>query len=271
MKAKPRRRSAPREKISATVITLNEEVNLVRCLESLGWADEIVVVDSFSQDKTVEIARRYADKVVQREWPGYIAQKNCAVDCCSNNWIFGIDADEQVSSELASSILHKAESGLDMDGYAVSRKSRYLGKWIKHGEWYPDFKVRLFDRRKGCWGGIEPHDKVVLKRRPEKLPGHLLHYPYPDLRAHLRQINLFTTISAREHYRLGYRPSVAKVVLNPFSRFLKGYLLRTGCLDGFAGFALAALSSVNELVRLLKLWELYYCEGSRPQTEDPSP
>ena len=218
------------EKITAAVITFNEENNIRRCLESVKWADEIVVIDSHSTDKTEEIAKEYTDKVIQRDWPGHIQQKNFARETASHDWIFSLDADEEVSPELRESILTAREQGL-RNGYHLARKVHYLGKWINHSGWYPDYKVRLFDRRKAEWGGTNPHDRIEIDSPTELLKGDLYHYSYENLSAHIRTINNFTSISANEMQLKGKKAGLGKLLFNPFFKFLKAFFLPSGVLN----------------------------------------
>ncbi|MGH1363830.1 MAG: glycosyltransferase family 2 protein [Calditrichia bacterium] len=244
------------EKISATVITFNEEKNIRRCLESVKWADEIIVIDSHSKDNTVQIAREYTDKVIQRDWPGHIQQKNFARETASNNWIFSLDADEEVSPELRESILSAQKSGFPCGGYHLARKVYYLGKWINHSGWYPDYKVRLFDRRKASWGGTNPHDRIEINSATEFLSGDLYHYSYENVSAHIQTINNFTTISAEELQKKGKRATLSKLLLNPFFKFIKSFLIKKGFLDGTVGLTIALSGSFYVFLKYLKLWEM---------------
>lgn len=250
------------EKITAAVITFNEEKNIRRCLESVTWADEIVVIDSHSIDKTVEIAREYTDKVIQRDWPGHIQQKNFAREAASHNWIFSLDADEEVSPELRESILTAREQGLQHDGYHLARKVHYLGKWIHHSGWYPDHKVRLFDRRKAEWGGTNPHDRIEIDSSTELLQGDLYHYSYENLSAHIQTINNFTSISAKEMHLKGRKAGLGKLLLNPFFKFLKSFFLKRGFLDGRVGLFIAITGSFYVFLKYLKLWEMQNASAS---------
>lgn len=242
------------EKLSVTIITLNEEHNIRDALESIKWADEIVVVDSGSRDKTVEICREYTDKVFYNPWPGHIEQKNLAIDKASNQWILSIDADERVTPELAGEIKRVLE-GPSVDAYAVPRLVFYLGRWIAHS-WYPDYKVRLFRRDKGKWGGINPHDKVVVDGKVERLKGDLLHYSYKDIAHHVNTMNSFTTISAREYSKLGKKAGPLDLIFKPAGMFLKKYLLKQGFRDGMPGFIIAVSSAYYVFLKYAKLWEM---------------
>ncbi len=241
--------------ISAVIITFNEEKNIRRCLESLKWADEIVVVDSYSEDATVAICKELGARVIQRDWPGHIEQKNFAVDSAANDWVLSLDADEELSPELHESIQKLRQAGFKKPGYRMARRVHYLGQWINHSGWYPDYKIRLFDRRKGRWGGVNPHDMVILDGEFDTLAGDLFHYSYEDVRAHIRQMNSFTSIAAAELLKSGRKPSLLNLLFNPFVKFIKTYFFKRGFLDGKAGFFLAVLGSFYVFLKYLKFWE----------------
>lgn len=243
--------------LSVTVITFNEEENLRDCLESVKWADEIIVVDSFSTDRTIEIAREYTDKIVQRKWPGHVEQKNFALEQATMDWALSIDADERVSPELAEEIkavLAKPEH--DVMGYSVPRKTFYLGRWITHGGWYPSRKLRLVRRGRARWSGTNPHDHLYADGPCADLRGDLYHFTYKDISDHLRRIDSYTSISARELHARGKGNALLHMLLNPPARFLRMYFLRLGFLDGMPGFILAALASWYVFLKYAKLWEL---------------
>lgn len=242
------------EKLSVTIITLNEEANIRDALESVKWADEIVVVDSGSGDKTVDICKEYTDKVFYNQWPGHIEQKNLAIEKVTHNWILSIDADERVTPELASEI-RGVLKGPKADAYAVPRRVFYLGRWIDHS-WYPDYKVRLFRKEKGRWGGINPHDKVMVNGTLERLKGDLLHYSYKDISHHVNTMNSFTTTSAMEHLKLGRRAGLLDLLFRPAGMFIKKYILKQGFRDGLPGFIIAVSSAYYVFLKYAKLWEL---------------
>ena len=244
-------------KISAVVLTFNEEKNIIRCLESVSWADEILVVDSFSTDSTIELSKNYTSQIIQNEWPGYIEQKNFAVENAKYDWIFSIDADEEVSPQLRDEILRVKSEGPRADGYKMPRKVFYLEKWINHSGWYPDLKIRLFDRRKGKWGGVNPHDKVILSGSCGRFDGDLFHYTYENIFAHVHQLNRFSTIAAEAMLEKGRKPSLFKILFNPPGNFFTAYILRRGFLDGMAGFLISAMIGYHAFLKYFKLWELY--------------
>ena len=241
--------------ISVSIICFNEEKKIRRCLESVKWADEIVVLDSFSTDTTLNICREYTDKIHQHGFDGHIQQKNRAIDLCSNDWVFCIDADEVVTDELKDSILKIDTAKTEFYGFAVPRKVFYLGKWINHGGWYPDYKIRFFNRKFGKWGGVNPHDAVIVQGKTSVLKGDLQHYSYENVSAHLNQVNKFTDIMAREYEALGKKPSIINLTIRPFFKFFKMYFLKLGFLDGIRGFIIAIIASFYVFMKFVKLFE----------------
>jgi glycosyltransferase involved in cell wall biosynthesis len=244
-------------KLSATVITKNEERNITRCLAALDFADEIVVVDAESTDRTVALARQFTDKVVINPWPGHKQQKNFAIDQASGDWILSLDADEVVTPELCSEIINARDAGFaGVDGYYISRKAFFLGKWIAHCGWYPDFHLRLFRKTNGRFGGLNPHDIVELNGPTARFTNPMLHFTYPDLDTYIARLNSYTTIAADELFQRGKRFRLRQVTLSPLAMFAKMYLLKRGFLDGREGLLLSALSAYYVFVKYLKLWEL---------------
>ncbi len=246
-------------KISVVIITYNEEDNIERCLESVrGTADEIVVVDSFSSDRTAEICKTSGVKLIQHHFEGHIEQKNYALSCAGNDYVLSLDADEALSERLNQSI-RAAKQNWHADGYWVNRLTNYCGKWIRHCGWYPDKKIRLWDRRKGRWGGINPHDHVIMDEnsRTDHLAGDLLHYSYTTIRDHVSQINSFSDIAARAAFDNGRQSNlVLDVCLNPALTFLKKYFLKLGILDGYEGFLISTSTAYGKFLKYIKLKEL---------------
>lgn len=250
-------------KISATIITFNEEKKIEACLQSLvGVADEILVVDSFSTDKTEEICRRYDVRFVTHPFEGYIAQKNFAMSTARYEIILSLDADERLSDQLRESILKVKNDWGNGDGYAFNRYNNYCGKWMNYGGWYPDRKIRLWDRKQGQWGGVDPHDSVKMTTdRVKKLEGDILHYSYFNIHEHLTQILRFSEIAARAKYERGERTNVAaSVFFSPLFRFVKSYIFQFGFLDGYYGFVYCAVASTSTFFKYLRLQE-YYKKG----------
>lgn len=251
-------------KISATVITKNEQKNIVRCLRSLSFADEVIVVDSQSSDQTVRLAEANGARVIVNPWPGHIQQKNFAIEQATGDWILSLDADEEVTPELRNEIQAARHEGFyGRDGFYLPRLSMFLGKWIRHGGWYPDRHLRLFKKACGRFGGLNPHDKVMMKGRSGRFKNHLLHYTYPSLESYFSRLNSYTGIAAREMYHRGRRPLLVKLLFSPPAAFVKMYLLKLGFLDGIEGFILGVFSSYYVLVKNLKLWELENIESKQ--------
>jgi glycosyltransferase involved in cell wall biosynthesis len=245
------------ERLTVTVITKNEENNITDCLKSVSFADEIIVVDSGSTDKTVEMARHFTDKVIYNPWPGHIEQKKFALDRASNNWILSIDADERVSDKLREEIIHVMRNPKPGTyGYEMPRKVFYLGRWIEHSGWYPDRRIRLFRKDAGCWGGINPHDTVILKGKCERLSGDLYHYTYDNLAHHLRTMNFYTDISSREYAEMGRVATLFHLIFHPAFSFVKKLFLKQGFRDGIPGFIIAVSSAYYVFLKYAKLWEI---------------
>lgn len=249
-------------KISATIITFNEEKNINRCIQSLkGVADEIIVVDSGSNDKTVEIASNLGAKVINNPFEGHIQQKNFAIEKTLHSWVISLDADEALSDELKKSILDIKEN-LTGVGYEFNRLTNYCGKWIKHGGWYPDKKLRLVKKGAGKWGGKNPHDKFILnENKPLFLKGDLLHYTFYTVEEHKAQIVKFTDIAAQSLFELGKRSNWIKIYVKAFAKFVRNYLIKRGFLDGITGFHICRLSAHATYLRYYKLLKLQQKHG----------
>jgi glycosyltransferase involved in cell wall biosynthesis len=245
--------------ISAAIITFNEQDNIGRCLDSLAdIADEILVVDAYSTDETADICAANGVHFVKHKFEGHIQQKNYAMASASSDHILSLDADEALSDRLKESI-HKAKQNWHADAFCFNRRTNYCGKWIKHSGWYPDRKIRLWDRKKGRWGGVNPHDRVVMDEgaRIGHLEGDLLHYSYTSSHQHLEQMNLFSSIAAEAAYQSGKRTRVlTDIVFNPVFTFLKKYLLQLGFLDGEAGLRIAANAAYGKFLKYTKLKEI---------------
>ena len=232
-------------KLSVVVITFNEERNIGRCIESVrDVADEIVVVDSFSTDKTREICEKSGVKFIEHAFEGHIQQKNFAITQAKYPHQLSLDADEALSGELKSEIL-KIKNDWQYDGYRMNRLTNYCGKWIHHCGWYPDTKLRLYDSTKGVWGGVNPHDKFELNPGSKVgfLKGDILHYSYYTVEEHIRQAVKFSTIAAKELVSLGKTVSYFQIIVNPVAKFIRNYILRLGFLDGFYGFIICRIAA----------------------------
>lgn len=241
--------------ISAVIITFNEEKNIRRCIESLqGIVDEILVVDSFSKDKTKEICLELNARFLEHEFIGHIEQKNWAKDQAKHNYILSLDADEALDETLKQSIL-EAKEDWTFDAYKMNRLTNYCGKWIHHTAWYPDTKVRLFNRDKGVWGGLNPHDEFVINKGVEikHLKGDLLHYSFYTKEEHVLQIEKFSTIGAKALFLKGKRANYLLLFIKPLARFIKNYIVRKGFLDGRAGFDISRLSAYANYLKYNKL------------------
>jgi glycosyltransferase involved in cell wall biosynthesis len=242
--------------VSAIIITRNESAHIADALASVAWADERIVVDSRSTDDTVEIARRFTDRVIVRDWEGYIPQKNYAAGVACHDWIVSIDADERVTEPLAAEIRTLLGSNPALGGYQMPRVSFYLGKWLRSTDWYPDYQVRLYNRRVARWTGRYVHESVAVDGPVGRLRGELLHYPYRDISHHLATIDRYTTLAARQMHEDGRRARVADVAVRPPLAFLRNYVLRRGVKDGSVGFLVSMLNSYYVLLKFAKLWEL---------------
>ncbi|OKL39014.1 glycosyltransferase family 2 protein [Pontibacter flavimaris] len=242
-------------KLSVVVITFNEERNIARCLESVkNVADEIVVVDSFSTDRTREICLSYGARFVEHSFEGHIEQKNYALTQAAYPHVLSLDADEALTPELEQAVL-AAKNNWQADAYSMNRLTNYCGKWIRHSGWYPDTKVRLFDRSKAVWGGENPHDKIILSQGAtlQHLPGDLLHYSYYSVSQHLGQINKFTDASSKAMAQKGKKATWAALLIKAPFRFFKSYILKLGFLDGKEGFYIAVSSAFVVYTKYMKL------------------
>jgi glycosyltransferase involved in cell wall biosynthesis len=249
--------SQPSPAVSAIVVCRNEEDRIGDCLASLRWCDEIVVIDSFSTDRTPEICRRYADRFMQREWAGYRNQKAFAQSQASKEWVLSVDSDERVTPDLRDEIrsVLAGDAG-EYNGYSMPRLVYYLGRWWWRGGWYPDYNVRLFRRDRAVFGGSEPHDKILVDGKVRRLRNPLHHYSYRNIHDHLRRINQFTSISSQELRKEGGRWHLRDALLRPAVRFFRSYILKRGFMDGFAGFYVAVTAAVYVFLKYAKLWEL---------------
>ena len=242
------------EKISVVIITYNEENSLERCLESVKpVADEIVILDSFSTDNTVQIGLDAGAVVHQQTFHGYKEQKNAAVQFASYNYILSVDADEALSVELINSILN-AKEDLRYAAYSMNRCNFFYGRFIRHGLWYPDKKVRLFNKRFARWGGMNPHDKVILDndRNTHHLEGDLLHYSFDSVNEYVKRNDEISSIAAASLYKKGQHSGI-RIIINPAWRFIKSYLLKKGFLDGYPGFVIAKNLAAQAYLKYKKL------------------
>ncbi len=243
-------------RLSVAVITWNEEERLRPCLESVAWADEIVVVDAESTDKTVQLAREFTDRIWIRPWPGFAAQKNFALDHATGEWLLSLDADERVTVELRHEIEGVIAADGPADGYRIPRKNFFWGAWVRHGRLYPDYQVRLFRRGRGRFVQRAVHESAEIRGSAGRLEAPLLHHSYRSLEEFLQRSNRYSTLAAEEWIRQGRRVGPADLFLRPLGRFLSMYLLHRGFLDGWRGLLLAALYAHYVFLRTAKVWEL---------------
>jgi glycosyltransferase involved in cell wall biosynthesis len=251
--------------VTATVISFNEAANIQAALESLSWADEIIVVDSESTDDTVAIARQFTDRVIVRPWPGYIAQKNFAAEQASHDWIFSLDADERVTPELAAEIKAIVTRGPSAAGYRVPRVTFHLGRWLRSTDWYPDYQLRLYDRRRARWTGRYVHESVKADGPVEDLRGELQHYAYRDLAHHFQTMDKYTTLAARQMFEDGRRAGFFDLLVHPPAAFFRNYVLRGGFRDGIPGLIVSAMNARYVGLKFAKLWELCSPSTSTPR------
>lgn len=239
-------------KISATIITLNEEDNIARAIESLRCCDEVVVVDSGSQDRTMEIAAKLGARIVESPWRGYAGQKNFAAEKASYDWILSIDGDEALSEALEGEIWQIKKSGPKFDAYTMPRMAQYLGRWILHSGWYPDRKVRLYDRRRAQWAGDFVHESVNVSGSIGHLDYNLLHFTCDSISSHLKRMERYTTLAAQDLVARGKKVTLADLLLDPPWTFLKTYVFQAGFLDGIEGLTIAYMAAFYNFVKYAK-------------------
>lgn len=244
-------------RISVVIITKNEEQTLPRCLDSVKWADEIIVIDSHSTDRTCEIAARRGAKVFTVDWGGFGPAKQAGVDHADGDWILSIDADEAVSPALEDEIKQLASDHSNVDGYYVPRRTNFLGRWIYHSAWYPDYVLRLFRKSRGHFDDAVVHEKVSLDGSVGRLKGELLHYSVPTLEHYFVKFNRYTSLGAEEAYRQGRKVTWLDIVFKPPVSFVKQYILHQGFRDGMEGFMVSSLSAMAVMVKYAKLRHLH--------------
>ncbi len=243
-------------RLSAVVITKNEESNIRRCLESVKFADEIIVIDSNSTDKTKEIAEKIGAKVFTIPWQGFGPAKQEGVNLSSGEWILSIDADEEVPADLAREIENRISSSNGVSAFYLKRKTLFLGRWILHSGWYPGYVLRLFQKKDGNFDNAIVHEKVETKGRVGNLENDLLHYSYPDLETYFSKFNRYTKLGAEEAFNAGKKAGWFDIIIKPPVSFLKHYIVRQGFRDGLEGFILSVLSAVSVLVKYAKLYTM---------------
>ena len=246
--------------LSVVLITQNAAAQLPDCLASVAFADEVVVVDSGSSDGTAEVAARYGARVVQKEWLGFGRQKQFAVEQAAHDWVLCLDADERVSPELAASLVHALQAPAT-PVYRMARRNRFLGRWLAHGEGYPDWSPRLFNRQNAGWSDDLVHEKVLYAVTPGTLEGDLLHESAENLGRYLDKQNRYSTLAAQELHQRGRRAGLAELAFSPLVRFVKFYFLRLGCLDGLPGLVHITIGCMNSFTKYAKLIELNRTQG----------
>jgi glycosyltransferase involved in cell wall biosynthesis len=251
-----RRLKRGRMQLSAVVITRNEEANIERCLKSLAFCDDIVVVDSCSTDNTVEIARKFTSNVVTRPWSGYAEQKNYANSLAKHDWILSIDADEEVSPELQNEIKQLLNSSPELHAYHMPRKTIHFGQWIRYGGWYPNRLVRLFRKSKGTWSDKELHEAWVTEGNAGSLTSDLIHYSFDGISDQVERNNHYSTLGAVKLRREGRNFSTLRLLTKSASKFFETYFLKFGFLDGYPGFIISVSAAYSVFLKWAKLWEL---------------
>ena len=241
------------EKLGALVLTYNEAENISECLASLEWVDELVVVDSYSDDKTVELAKGYTNQVYQREFDDFASQRNFGLEELTTEWVLVVDADERVTTELKREIEEVLETP-QAEGYRIPRKNYFLGRWIKYCGWYPDYTLRLFKRKDNRYSGLV-HEGLELSGKVKELDNPLLHYTYRNLEHYLAKINHYTTLDAQKKYQAGKKKGLLYILLRTVLEFIKKYFLKKGFLLGAQGLILSVLSSYYQFLKYAKLWE----------------
>jgi glycosyltransferase involved in cell wall biosynthesis len=243
-------------KLSVTIITRNEAADIEAALQSVAWADEIIVVDSLSTDDTAAIARRYTDRVVVRDWPGYVEQKNYAASLASHDWILSLDADERVTPALAGEIRSALASEPAARGFRMPRVTFHLGRWIRHTDWYPDYQLRLYDRCSAEWTGRYVHEGVTVHGAVGSLGGELQHFAYRDIADHLETIDRYSTYAARQMHESGARAGLVRMLGHPPVAFLRNYILRGGIREGVPGLIISTLNAYYVFLKFAKLAEI---------------
>jgi glycosyltransferase involved in cell wall biosynthesis len=248
-------------KLTVTVITRNEADNIDACLAGVAWADEVLVIDSGSTDGTPDRARAAGARVIVRGWPGYAAQKNFAAETATHDWILSVDADERVTPGLAQEIQRLLASNPSASGFRVPRVTWHLGRWIRTTDWYPDYQLRLYDRRRAQWGARRVHESVQAGGEVGYTAGELQHFAYRDISHHHATMDRYTTLAAEEMRARGRRAGIVDLVLHPPAAFLRNYILRRGILDGVPGLIVSSMNAYYVFLKFAKLWALRHAAG----------
>jgi glycosyltransferase involved in cell wall biosynthesis len=243
-------------KLSGVVITKNEEDNIERCLSSLSFCDEIIVVDSHSTDKTVELAKRFTSKVFTRNWNGYVDQKKYAIGLTSSEWILSLDADEEVSEELRKEIQETIKKTPKEDAFSIPRRTIHSGQWIKHGGWYPNRLVRFFRKSQGEWRGESVHEFWKTRGQVGELKNDLIHYSFQNISDQVQRNDLYSSLGAQALFDNHFSFSIWRLLIKPISKFVETYFLKLGFLDGYRGFFISVSAAYSVFLKWAKLWEL---------------
>ena len=241
-------------KLTACVLTCNNESYIERCLKSLNFAEEVLVIDSGSTDNTLSIAEKFTSRIIKRHWPGYAEQRKFAIESANGEWMLFIDSDEEVSQELANAIKNvmNADPG-EVAGFKINRRAFYLNRWQR--QWYPDSKISLFRRDKAIITGHDPHPEIEVNGEVKSIKGDILHYPYRDISEHMRKLNDLSSVAAESYVERGRSANLFLIILRTFGEFLKKYFIKGGIFDGQAGFIVSATSSFYVFTKYIKLWE----------------
>lgn len=250
---------SPRSTVSAFIVCCNEERQIRRCLQSVAWCDEIIVVDSGSKDRTLDICREFTSKIYHRDWSGYVQQKSYGLSLCSSEWVFNIDADEEVSPELANELreilTRDAAKQVTANGYQINRVVFFLNRWWRKGGWYPEYRLRFCRKVATTWGGEDPHEKASVTGKTVRCRGELYHYSFTDLNDYVRRSNTLSSNATTTLLRRNTRASALNIIARPIARFCKFYILKKGFREGLAGFIVAIIEAHAVMLKYAKLWE----------------
>jgi len=255
-----------RQPVSAFVICRNEEEHIAPCLESLSFCDDVLVIDSHSTDRTRDIAQDLGARVIERDWPGYRAQKAFGLSQTQHEWVINLDADERISPELKTEILKVLENTKDDDpvvGYYMNRLVYYLGRWWEKGGWYPEYRLRFFRKSRVTWGGKDPHEKPIAKGRTAKLEGDIHHYTYRDFHDQIERLHHFSSIAAKQDFERGRKFRLSDILLRPLVRSFKFFILKRGYREGVAGLIVAISEGYYTFLKYAKLWDKEFSADDR--------
>jgi glycosyltransferase involved in cell wall biosynthesis len=263
----------PRSSISAFVICRDEEAQIRRCLASITWCDEIIVIDSGSTDRTVEICKEYTPLVRHNDWPGYLKQKEFGLSLCTSEWVLNIDADEEVSPELATEIqailVADRRGEISANGYNLNRLVFFLNRWWNKGGWHPEYRLRLLRRSAASWGGLCPHEKAIVSGHINRCRGDIYHYSFTDLTDFVRRSNTLASNAAASLATLGRTARLSDLLIRPIARFFKFYVIKKGYREGFAGLIVALIEANSTMLKYAKVWEATVV-NNRPPPPKPS-